>query len=146
MKGDYVFLDTYGAETELMFVEVVDWLVDEAEVRKRVGQMLREIEEAKAKLEELERRCRNALVKVSRGEVPEHEAYLEVREVEEEIESEIKQRQRVRWIPEREAVIVAMYRLPRTSEKVKREAEKIIERYELTEYDIERLCQHYFGE
>ena len=142
MWGEYVYLDTYGAENELDTIEAFKELADEEEVRKRIQKVLIEVETAKNKLDEIERRCKIVLASAARHRKTVEEALVEVREIEREIE----ERQRIKLIPEKEAITVAISRLPNATDKVKEKAARIIEKYDLTESDVDRIYRYYFGE
>jgi len=135
---EYVYLDTYEAENELDMIEEMGNMLDEEMAREKIQKILKSIETARAKLDELESRCRIAFSRALRTEASTKEIMIEYSEMERET--------KVKLIPERDAVIVAISKLPSTSEKIRVKAEEIIKKYNLTERDVERLYVYYLEE
>lgn len=135
---EYVYLDTYQAENELDMIEEMGNMLDEEVVRERIQKILKSIETARAKLDELESRCRIAFSRALRTKASTKEIMIEYSEMERET--------KIKLIPERDAVIVAISKLPSASEKIRVKAEEIIRKYNLTERDVERLYVYYLGE
>ena len=68
MFDECIYLDTYEAENELDMIEEMGDLLDEEVVREKTQKILKSIETARTKLDELERRCRVAFSKALRPE------------------------------------------------------------------------------
>jgi len=136
--GEYVFLDTYEAENELDMIEEMGDLLDEEVVREKTQEILKSIETARAKLDELENRCRIAFSRALRTKASTKEIMVEY--------SEMERGTKIKPIPERDAVIVAISKLPSANEKIRVKADEIIRKYNLTERDVERLYIYYLGE
>lgn len=142
MLDEYVYLDTYQAESELENIESLLDIADEGIVRERIQEILNEVETAITKLNELKRECEEVLMKVRRPA----RTIEEVREEFAEMEEIAEKRAKVKLIPEKEAMIVAISRLPSATTKVKEKAREVIEKYDLTERDIDELYSYFFGE
>jgi len=139
---EYVYLDIYQAESELENIEALLDIVDEEIARERIQKILTEIETAKTKLEELRRECEETLMKIRRPE----KTIEEVREEFAEMERKTEREERVKLIPEKEAMTVAISRLPPATTRIREKAKEIIEKYNLTEEDVDRLYRYFFGE
>ena len=142
MFDEYIYLDTYQAENELEDIESLLDIVDEGIARERIQKILNEIETAVTKLNELKTKCEEALMKIRRPA----KTIEEVREEFAEMEEIAEERAKVKLIPEKEAMIVAISRLPSVATEIKEKARKIIEKYNLTERDVSRLYNYFFGE
>jgi len=138
MFDEYILLDTYRAETELEDYEAMLDIVDEGIVRERMQKILTEIETAKTKLDELKRKVEETLMKIRRPKKT-------IEEVREEF-AEMEERAKIKLIPEKEAMIVALSKLPSATAKMKEKAREIIEKYNLTEEEVNRLYRYFFGE
>lgn len=138
MFDEYILLDTYRAEAELEDYEAMLDIVDEGIVRERMQKILTEIETAKTKLDELKRKVEETLMKIRRPKKT-------IKEVREEF-AEMEERAKIKLIPEKEAMIVALSKLPSATAKMKEKAREIIEKYNLTEEEVNRLYRYFFGE
>ena len=118
----------------------------------RLRGLIEEIEETtKEEIGEIGEEKRLAKV----GEKGKEEKLGELGEKEEEEELEIKGKKetgkvekvgksKIKIIPEKEAMIVALSRLPTATPRIRMEAERIIRLYNLTEEDIEKLYRTFF--
>jgi len=139
---EYIYLDTYQAENELEDIESLLDIVDEGIARERIQKILSEIETAVTKLNELKTKCEEALTKIRRPT----KTIEEVREEFAEMEEIAEERAKVKLIPEKEAMIAALSRLPSATTKMKEKAREVMEKYNLTEGDVDRLYNYFFGE
>ena len=140
MFSEYIILDTYQAESELENITELGDIVDEEIVRERVQKILTEVEAAQTKLKELKRKCENALMAAKKPK----ETIEEIREEFAEMEEKAKKQGSVKLIPEKEAVTVALSKLPSATPKIKERARKVIEKYGLTEEEVDRLYKYFF--
>ena len=142
MFREYIILDTYQAESELENITELRDIIDEELIREKVQRILDEIEVARTKLKELERKCENALIAARRVRVPIEEVRGEFIEMKERI----REYKSIRLIPEKEAITVALSKLPSATPKIKEKAMIVIEKYGLTEEEVDRLYKYFFEE
>ena len=142
MFREYIILDTYQAESELENITELRDIIDEELIREKVQRILDEIEVARTKLKELERKCENALIAARRVRVSIGEARGEFIEMKERI----REYKSIRLIPEKEAITVALSKLPSATPKIKEKAMIVIEKYGLTEEEVDKLYKYFFEE
>ena len=132
-------------------VNEFEWLIEDIENLfqlidfmdlNELKKALEYVEKAKDKLNDLEA---SIIGKIS--ELKEEKE--EIKEMEEETEeTETKSKSHVKELTPYEALVVALSKKPnlpeRLKEKVRKEAEKIIKKYNLTPEDVERLYEAFF--
>lgn len=164
MELNIIYLDVSQAIDELNYArELIESGLEE-EAKTIIEKVLKEIDKAREKLDKLETKA----VRL-RGLVEEIEEATKEELGEEEIEEEkeivglgeekeigeigketkekkeLKEKSRkIKYIPEKEAMIVALSRLPTATPRIRMEAERIIRLYNLTEEDIEKLYRTFF--
>ena len=118
----------------------------------RLRGLIEEIEETtKEEIGEIreEKELRKTEEKEELGELEEEEKKEEEEELEIKGKKETGKVEKVgkrkrKIIPEKEAIIVALSRLPTATPRIRMEAERIIRLYNLTEEDIEKLYRTFF--
>jgi len=172
MEFNTIYLDTSQAVDELNYARDLIELGQEEEAKRIVDKVLKEIDKAREELDKLETkaiRLRGLIEEIEEttkeeigeigeekrlakvGEKGKEEELGELGEKEEEKELEIKGKakeekkpKKIKIIPEKEAMIVALSRLPTATPRIRMEAERIIRLYNLTEEDIEKLYRTFF--
>ena len=168
MEFNIIYLDISQAVDELNYARDLIELGQEEEAKTIIQKILKEIDKAREELDKLETkaiRLRGLVEEIKEatkeeiGEIREEKEELgelgELEEKEEEEELEIKGKKetgkvekvgksKIKIIPEKEAIIVALSRLPTATPRIKMEAERIIRLYNLTEEDIEKLYKLFF--
>lgn len=134
MYEKYVIVDTYSADVELYEIEEAFDIIDIDVARKKIKEILDEAENGINKLELLKDRAKRVLSKIEKPRKSVEEIRVELEDME----------RKVKVLTEKEAITVALSRLPSATEKIKRKAEVIIEKYGLTEEEIGRLYRYYF--
>ena len=172
MEFNTIYLDTSQAVDELNYARDLIELGQEEEAKRIVDKVLKEIDKAREELDKLETkaiRLRGLIEEIEEttkeeiGEIGEEKELrkteekeelgelgeLEEKEEKEELEIEEKAKEekkpkKIKIIPEKEAIIVALSRLPTATPRIRMEAERIIRLYNLTEEDIEKLYRTFF--
>ena len=166
MEFNTRYLDVSQAVDELNYARDLIELGQEEEAKTIVDKVLKEIDKAREELDKLETkaiRLRGLIEEIEEttkeeiGEEKEEKEELgeleELGEKEEKEELEIKGKEKmgkigkarkIKIIPEKEAIIVALSRLPTATPRIRMEAERIIRLYNLTEEDIEKLYRTFF--
>ena len=172
MEFNTIYLDVSQAVDELNYARDLIELGQEEEAKTIVDKVLKEIDKAREELDKLETkaiRLRGLIEEIEEttkeeiGEIGEEKELRkteekeelgeleeeEKKEEEEELETEEKAKEekkpkKIKFIPEKEAMIVALSRLPTATPRIKMEAERIIRLYNLTEEDIEKLYKLFF--
>ena len=173
MEFNTIYLDVSQAVDELNYARDLIELGQEEEAKTIVDKVLKEVDKAREELDKLETkaiRLRGLIEEIKEatkeeiGEIGEEkelrkteekEELGELEEKEEKEELEIKGKKetgkvekvgksKIKIIPEKEAMIVALSRLPTATPRIRMEAERIIRLYNLTEEDIEKLYRTFF--
>ena len=172
MEFNTIYLDISQAVDELNYARDLIELGQEEEAKTIIQKILKEIDKAREELDKLETkaiRLRGLIEEIEEttkeeigeigeekrlakvGEKGKEEELGELGEKEEEKELEIKGKakeekkpKKIKIIPEKEAMIVALSRLPTATPRIRMEAERIIRLYNLTEEDIEKLYRTFF--
>jgi len=163
MEFNIIYLDVSQAIDELNYARDLIELGQEEEAKTIVEKILKEVDKAREELDKLETkaiRLRGLIEEIEEttkeeiGEIGEEKGKeeelgelgeLEEREEEEELEIKGKAKpKKIKFIPEKEAIIVALSRLPTATPRIRMEAERIIRLYNLTEEDIEKLYRTFF--
>jgi len=169
MEFNTIYLDVSQAVDELNYARDLIELGQEEEAKTIVDKVLKEVDKAREELDKLETkaiRLRGLIEEIKEatkeeiGEIGEEKELrkteekeelgeLEEKEEKEELETEEKAKEekkpkKIKFIPEKEAIIVALSRLPTATPRIRMEAERIIRLYNLTEEDIEKLYRTFF--
>ena len=171
MEFNTIYLDVSQAVDELNYARDLIELGQEEEAKTIVDKVLKEIDKAREELDKLETkaiRLRGLIEEIEEttkeelGEIGEEKGKeeelgelgeLEEKEEKEELEIKGKKetgkvekvgKRKIKIIPEKEAMIVALSRLPTATPRIRMEAERIIRLYNLTEEDIEKLYRTFF--
>jgi len=172
MEFNTIYLDISQAVDELNYARDLIELGQEEEAKTIIQKILKEIDKAREELDKLETkaiRLRGLIEEIEEttkeeiGEIGEEKELrkteekeelgelgeLEEREEKEELEIEEKAKEekkpkKIKFIPEKEAIIVALGILPTATPRIRMEAERIIRLYNLTEEDIEKLYRTFF--
>jgi len=161
MEFNTIYLDVSQAVDELNYARDLIELGQEEEAKTIVDKVLKEVDKAREELDKLETkaiRLRGLIEEIKEatkeeiGEIGEEkelrktEEKEELGELEEKEEKEElgKKPKKIKFIPEKEAIIVALSRLPTATPRIRMEAERIIRLYNLTEEDIEKLYRTFF--
>ena len=161
MEFSTIYLDISQAVDELNYARDLIELGQEEEAKRIIQKILKEIDKAREELDKLETkaiRLRGLIEEIKEatkeeiGEIGEEkelrktEEKEELGELEEKEEKEElgKKPKKIKFIPEKEAIIVALSRLPTATPRIRMEAERIIRLYNLTEEDIEKLYRTFF--
>jgi len=171
MEFNTIYLDVSQAVDELNYARDLIELGQEEEAKTIVDKVLKEIDKAREELDKLETkaiRLRGLIEEIEEttkeelGEIGEEKGKeeelgelgeLEEKEEKEELEIKGKKetgkvekvgKRKIKIIPEKEAIIVALSRLPTATPRIRMEAERIIRLYNLTEEDIEKLYRTFF--
>jgi len=169
MELNIIYLDVSQAVDELNYARDLIELGQEEEAKTIVEKILKEVDKAREELDKLETkaiRLRGLIEEIEEttkeeiGEIGEEKELRKTEEKEEleelgkkgeevELETEEKAKEekkpkKIKFIPEKEAIIVALSRLPTATPRIRMEAERIIRLYNLTEEDIEKLYRTFF--
>jgi len=161
MEFNIIYLDVSQAVDELNYARDLIELGQEEEAKTIVEKILKEVDKAREELDKLETkaiRLRGLIEEIEETtkeelgeEKEEKEEIGELEEKGEKGELEIKEKEeeekkpkKIKFIPEKEAIIVALSRLPTATPRIRMEAERIIRLYNLTEEDIEKLYRTFF--
>ena len=173
MEFNIIYLDVSQAVDELNYARDLIELGQEEEAKTIVEKILKEIDKAREELDKLETkaiRLRGLIEEIeetTKEEIGEEKELrkteekeelgelgeLEEKEEKEELEIKGKKetgkvekvgKRKIKIIPEKEAMIVALSRLPTATPRIRMEAERIIRLYNLTEEDIEKLYRTFF--
>jgi len=161
MEFNTIYLDVSQAVDELNYARDLIELGQEEEAKTIVDKVLKEVDKAREELDKLETkaiRLRGLIEEIEEttkeeiGEIREEKELRKTEEKEElgeleekEEEEELgKKPKKIKFIPEKEAIIVALSRLPTATPRIRMEAERIIRLYNLTEEDIEKLYRTFF--
>ena len=169
MELNIIYLDVSQAVDELNYARDLIELGQEEEAKTIVEKILKEVDKAREELDKLETkaiRLRGLIEEIEEttkeeiGEIGEEKELRKTEEKEEleelgkkgeevELETEEKAKEekkpkKIKFILEKEAMIVALSRLPTATPRIKMEAERIIRLYNLTEEDIEKLYRTFF--
>jgi len=166
MEFNIIYLDVSQAIDELNYARDLIELGQEEEAKTIVEKILKEVDKAREELDKLETkaiRLRGLIEEIEETTKEESEETEEEKEElgelgelgekEEEEKLEIKGKKeigkigkarKIKFIPEKEAMIVALSRLPTATPRIRMEAERIIRLYNLTEEDIEKLYRTFF--
>jgi len=169
MEFNTIYLDVSQAIDELNYARDLIELGQEEDAKTIVDKVLKEIDKAREELDKLETkaiRLRGLIEEIKEatkeelGEIGEEKELrkteekeelgeLEEKEEKEELKVEEKAKEekkpkKIKFIPEKEAIIVALSRLPTATPRIRMEAERIIRLYNLTEEDIEKLYRTFF--
>jgi len=161
MEFNTIYLDVSQAVDELNYARDLIELGQEEEAKTIVDKVLKEVDKAREELDKLETkaiRLRGLIEEIEEttkeeiGEIGEEKELRKTEEKEElgeleekEEEEELgKKPKKIKFIPEKEAIIVALSRLPTATPRIRMEAERIIRLYNLTEEDIEKLYRTFF--
>jgi len=164
MEFNIIYLDISQAIDELNYARDLIELGQEEEAKTIIEKILKEIDKVREELDKLETkaiRLRGLIEEIKEATKEESEETEEEKGKEEEIgelgekeekgeleveekEEEEKKPKKIKFIPEKEAIIVALSRLPTATPRIRMEAERIIRLYNLTEEDIEKLYRTFF--
>ena len=167
MEFNIIYLDVSQAVDELNYARDLIELGQEEEAKTIIQKILKEVDKAREELDKLETkaiRLRGLIEEIEEttkeelGEIGEEKGKEEElgelgelgeKEEKEELEIEEKAKEekkpkKIKFIPEKEAIIVALSRLPTATPRIRMEAERIIRLYNLTEEDIEKLYRTFF--
>ena len=161
MEFNTIYLDVSQAVDELNYARDLIELGQEEEAKTIVDKVLKEVDKAREELDKLETkaiRLRGLIEEIKEATKEEIGEEKELRKTEEKEElgelGELEEREekeelgkkpkKIKFIPEKEAIIVALSRLPTATPRIRMEAERIIRLYNLTEEDIEKLYRTFF--
>lgn len=129
-------LEDLSYESRILIEDVKLGIASKEDVVKAIDN-LRKIRD---KVDEILRDLTTYITAYEEKELEEEET--ETEEIFEETETEKTKPPR---IPFRESITIALSRSPEASPKLKEEAKKIIEKYGLSEEEVERITEWYYG-
>jgi len=133
-------LEDLSYESRILIEDVKLGLASKEEIVKAIDN-LRKIRD---KVDEILRDLTTYITAYEEKELEEEET--ETEEETEEIFGETEtEKTKPPRIPFRESITIALSKSPKASEKLREEAKKIIEKYGLSEEEVERITEWYYG-